>query len=92
METIKINYELATKFKELRNQSNEPTFNISKGGEVTYGCKVIEETENAVFVHCSGYLWCGAFWMPKSTYNTLENGFINGNKHNTNYDNRIFRY
>lgn len=76
MKTIKITSKMAADFKSKRENSNGPEFKISDCGEITHGCKVIEITEKAVFVHVSAFLWCGGFWMPKATYATLKNGYI----------------
>lgn len=105
MSIIKITPEMAKKFKSLREQSKYPEFKISSYGEVVHGCKVIEETDNAVFVHCSGFLDCFAFWMKKEAYKTLKDGYILGKKYITDerglkvevgqdlhYNGNVYRY
>jgi hypothetical protein len=78
MKIIKITAEMAKQFREKRSTSQFPEFKISNCGEITHGCKVIEEAEKAVFVHCSGFLWCGGFWVSKEVYNTLKDGYLVG--------------
>ena len=94
MKNLKITPELSEQFKAKYKSSSEPIFMISGRGEVTYGCKVIERTENAVFIYVSSFLWCGGFWMPVETYNTLNNGFVVEKlpENRINYNNTIYRY
>lgn len=84
---------MSAQFRAAREVSTEPVFKLVGDGEVTHGCKAIIITEAAVFIHVSGFLWCGAFWMPITTYNTLKDGYINSaNGVKTNYNNTIYQY
>ena len=91
---VKITPELAKEFKEKYNASLEPIFRISNRFEVTHGCKVIERTEKAVFVLVNSFLWCGGFWMPIETYNTMKDGYIveKGLKTPINYNSTTYIY
>lgn len=92
MKVIKITPELSKQFTDSYKASLEPVFKISGYREITHGCKVIRKTDKAVFVYVSSFLWCGGFWMPIETYNTLNNGYILAKSNPINYNNTIYQY
>lgn len=87
---------MAQMFREKRDSSVEPTFNIVLNNDVTHGCKVIDQAFDAVFIHVHSYRECFGFWMPVSTYETLKDGYVKLGKNapinQWNYNKKIYRY
>jgi hypothetical protein len=96
MKYIKITNEMAKMFSELRESSVEPTFILSYNGVITHGCKVIKKSNDAVFVHIRSFNECGGFWMPVSTYQTLNDGVVKVRKsvpfNKVNYTQAYYQY
>lgn len=96
MKYIKITNDMAAMFRDLRESSNEPTFKLSYNGEITHGCKVIQKSKDAVFIHIRTFSDCGGFWMPVDTYKTLKDGVIKVRKNapfnQVNYTQAYYQY
>lgn len=95
MRYIKITPDMAQMFRDLRESSSEPTFKIMYYGETTHGCKVIQKSRDAVFVHIRSFSDCGGFWMPVATYQTLKNGVVKIPKNapfDLNYNQTYYQY